>query len=289
MSVKNALKVEFSISEIEKAAIMGCRVHWGWDYSKEDAMGITDLLENPDAEAYMDSLNIDEMDVENYIKEVTAPHVSDEASAYSLRNFMFEYHKSPKIKIKIKLPLSEGLPYQPLDEFSLEELPDNLSSFGLDVTTYYYHYGQIFSPKFLITKTIKNTKDVTIEAIGTPVCQPWLHGGGDPPPGFSEEDYLPPDPDADTGTGGDEPDIVPGDVNFDGDVNVLDIVDIVSYILGTTFEISDLGDFNQDGFIDVLDVVAMVGQILGDPVDDDTGDDDDECIDYDDADYDDEE
>ena len=56
-----------------------------------------------------------------------------------------------------------------------------------------------------------------------------------------------------------------GDVNQDGDVNVLDVVSMVGYILGSQ-EYNDtellLSDYNQDGFVNVLDVVAIVQIIL---------------------------
>lgn len=57
-----------------------------------------------------------------------------------------------------------------------------------------------------------------------------------------------------------------GDVNQDGLVNVLDVVSIVGYILGSQeFNETELylSDYNEDGSVNVLDVVAIVGIILG--------------------------
>ena len=63
-------------------------------------------------------------------------------------------------------------------------------------------------------------------------------------------------------------DVVAGDVNLDGSVDVLDIVQAVAYILAADpdhftqdcqFE---AGDFNADGSIDVLDIVQIVQVIL---------------------------
>ena len=58
-----------------------------------------------------------------------------------------------------------------------------------------------------------------------------------------------------------------GDANLDGEIDVLDVVLIVGYILG--FEIPDpdsdspcASDYNGDGLIDVIDVVSVVGEIL---------------------------
>ena len=63
-----------------------------------------------------------------------------------------------------------------------------------------------------------------------------------------------------------ETDSLLGDVNQDGLVNVLDVVSIVGYILGSQ-ELNEtelyLSDYNEDGSVNVLDVVAIVGIILG--------------------------
>ena len=58
-----------------------------------------------------------------------------------------------------------------------------------------------------------------------------------------------------------------GDVNNDGQINVIDIVVLVSFILqqDTPLDIEFLAsDFNQDGLLNVLDVVAIIEVILND-------------------------
>ena len=61
-------------------------------------------------------------------------------------------------------------------------------------------------------------------------------------------------------------DVVLGDVNSDGDINVIDVVQLVSFILGNTSpsenEVS-AADLNSDGLLNILDVVALVSIILG--------------------------
>ena len=58
--------------------------------------------------------------------------------------------------------------------------------------------------------------------------------------------------------------ILPGDVDGDGQVTVLDIVQVVSHILGTdVIQITEYADANQDGVINVLDIVSMVNSIVG--------------------------
>ena len=51
-----------------------------------------------------------------------------------------------------------------------------------------------------------------------------------------------------------------GDVNLDGELNVLDIVFNVSLVLNG--EYNQLGDINEDGFLNVLDIVALVDIVL---------------------------
>ncbi|MBC8255823.1 MAG: hypothetical protein H8E85_00760 [Candidatus Marinimicrobia bacterium] len=51
-----------------------------------------------------------------------------------------------------------------------------------------------------------------------------------------------------------------GDVNGDGDLNVLDVVSLVGFILNGEFDSS--ADVNEDGLINVLDVVSLVNIIL---------------------------
>jgi len=59
-----------------------------------------------------------------------------------------------------------------------------------------------------------------------------------------------------------------GDINNDNIINVLDVINLINYILGTTtpdeceYFISDL---NYDSSLDILDIVLMVNLIFGGP------------------------
>ena len=55
-------------------------------------------------------------------------------------------------------------------------------------------------------------------------------------------------------------DIIYGDINEDGDLNVLDIVALVNYVLEGEYNY-DI-DLNQDGGLNVLDIVYLVNLIL---------------------------
>ena len=58
-----------------------------------------------------------------------------------------------------------------------------------------------------------------------------------------------------------EPDeVLPGDVNDDGVVNILDIVQLANMILSDDYQES--ADLNGDGNLNILDVVQLVNIIL---------------------------
>ena len=54
---------------------------------------------------------------------------------------------------------------------------------------------------------------------------------------------------------------LPGDVNSDDLINILDVVLIVQIIIGNQASL-DSADFNQDGQINILDVVQLVGVVI---------------------------
>lgn len=55
----------------------------------------------------------------------------------------------------------------------------------------------------------------------------------------------------------------PGDVNLDGDVNIIDAVDLINYILNDEGDISlEAADMNGDGQVNVSDAIALINFIL---------------------------
>ena len=52
-----------------------------------------------------------------------------------------------------------------------------------------------------------------------------------------------------------------GDINSDGQINILDIVFLVNIIIDDG-EYTEYGDMNYDGYLNILDVVILVNQIL---------------------------
>ena len=63
-----------------------------------------------------------------------------------------------------------------------------------------------------------------------------------------------------------EPEIFMGDINIDGEVNVMDVLAIVNHILenvSLTGEGFDRANCNGDGYVDILDALGIVNLILG--------------------------
>jgi len=56
-------------------------------------------------------------------------------------------------------------------------------------------------------------------------------------------------------------DLVLGDVNQDGVLNVVDIVQVVNMVLGTV-AVNDAADINSDNLVNIVDIVSLVNLIL---------------------------
>ena len=57
---------------------------------------------------------------------------------------------------------------------------------------------------------------------------------------------------------------MPGDINNDGIVNVLDVVEIINFVLSSNEDILYCYDVNNDGTVNILDIVNTINIILGD-------------------------
>ena len=56
-----------------------------------------------------------------------------------------------------------------------------------------------------------------------------------------------------------------GDVNFDGEINITDVIGIVNIILGISIPSNEqlyVADVNQDGIVNIVDVISLVNNIL---------------------------
>jgi hypothetical protein len=62
--------------------------------------------------------------------------------------------------------------------------------------------------------------------------------------------------------------LLPGDLNVDGAVNIVDAVLLLNSLIGEDQQISEdyfeRADVNGDGLVNIVDIVAIVDQIMGD-------------------------
>ena len=58
-------------------------------------------------------------------------------------------------------------------------------------------------------------------------------------------------------------DIITGDLNYDGNVNINDVIIIIDIILNYDLNNNnDFSDLNNDNFVDILDVLILINIIL---------------------------
>ena len=176
------------------------------------------------------------------------------------------------------------------EDYSYDNFITNVNNGVVNYTT---RLGQVILPMFMIDK-LKINSNMTI-TISTTQLHDWaglkgyasdveLTVGATPPPledGVPEEEYVfgctDPlangdgegngvyDPDATYDDGSclyhDEDDTVLGDLNGDGNVDILDVVGLVGMVLGSV-PATEEADVNGDGGVNVLDVVTLVQIVL---------------------------
>ncbi len=70
-----------------------------------------------------------------------------------------------------------------------------------------------------------------------------------------------------TATDGTElPEVLPGDLNGDGKIDVADLIRLKKYIAGDSVELKTSGDLNDDGDINIADLIRLKKYIAGDSV-----------------------
>jgi len=129
----------------------------------------------------------------------------------------------------------------------LTTLPESIGNLS-SLTELYLHNNQLTGE---IPEEICNQGDSTPSLENNQLCPPYPDCGEGPI--TSEEDQ-------DTSECIDCPDSIEGDVNGDGEVNVLDIV-LISYCI-LSDNCDECSDWNLDGSVDILDIIIMVNLTL---------------------------
>ena len=208
------------------------------DYAQDSLLGRTTLKDNGASDFYGIEKSLDA-----YL-EFESPYIRTEETA-NLRDFLAAHYKNDHLIFNLKLPL-QYIDLEIGELVKFEELFQGLKAYGIDYTVESEIVeGSKFYPLFMITSITKNLDSVSIECmqlheLTTEVIEE-----------EQEEEF----------TG------VLGDLNQDGNVNILDVVQLVSIVVGnapSTDYAVNAGDLNEDGGLNVLDVVRMVNSILED-------------------------
>ena len=231
------IKQQFKKTSV-KDIILKCRVLFNYDYGLKTFLSSTDepgygvVPENLDE--YISYYNIENIDA-HYL-EIKAEHIRDMATAKHLRNHILEYRKNTYLQMTLELPLKylfveagDVFTYRNTDEDNDPIYRGDFKPYGLDYMNIEMILGQVRSPHWVVHSVIKKQTGVTIKA--------------------NQFHWLSPD------------DVVEQSAEYNTDLVSDGIPDIPDADLET--ETLILGDVNMDGEIDILDIVAMINVVIG--------------------------
>ena len=178
-------------------------------------------------------------------------YIRDRYTAEQLRNWLLTWNMNQKNLISLTLPI-KYIKLEVGDVVALDKEIQGTKIFGETYTQRSIkRNGQEIYPYFMVYETNKNLEKVDIKLIQLHNLDINSLGTVEEPEAQQEESNV----------------VLPtGDINGDGNTDVVDIVSAIGYILGAK-ELTDeeffQADINQDGNVDVLDVVTLVNIILG--------------------------
>ena len=178
-------------------------------------------------------------------------YIRDRYTAEQLRNWLLTWNMNQKNLISLTLPI-KYIKLEVGDVVALDKEIQDTKIFGESYTqTSITRNGQEIYPYFMVYETNKNLEKVDIKLIQLHNLDINTLRTVEEPEAQQEESNV----------------VLPtGDVNGDGNVDVVDIVNVISFVLGAkqpTDEEFFQADINQDGNIDILDIVTLVALILG--------------------------
>ena len=212
-------------------------------------------------EEYLDHYNIDRL--EDAYLEFKSRYINDEATAKKLQYHLLSWHQHQHNIITCKLPI-QYLHLEAGDIVNFDSLIKDMELFGNDYTeVQYYNLGQNLTkvyPYFMVEE-VSVSDDVSLKLVQMieqadfyilPEREDFLTE-------IAEEDVIIGDQEEE------ETNVVLGDVNQDGAVDVLDVIVIVQHILGNTqldFYSAQNADMNNDNYVDILDILTIITIII---------------------------
>jgi len=265
----------YSKTDTEDIKLM-VRVKYMYDYGTKKYTEATNL--SNDGAVPKNVENMQEMYSINSLTdaylEVESKYIRDSNTATLLRNYLLEWHKNQHNIIECTLP-PKYMYLECGDIVEFDSLIEGMTIFGEDYTQSYFigggdgsDYSQEALPFFIVQDIKKSQKNVRVELLQLHKSN--VYNIEDNSPNYLTGDfYVPVDetPEEDIVAEQTET-IILGDVNLDGEVNIMDIVSIADIVIGD-MALADISpsvvtasDVDQDGYITILDVVRIAQAII---------------------------
>ena len=265
----------YSKTDTEDIKLM-VRVKYMYDYGTKKYTEATNL--SNDGAVPKNVENMQEMYSINSLTdaylEVESKYIRDSNTATLLRNYLLEWHKNQHNIIECTLP-PKYMYLECGDIVEFDSLIEGMTIFGEDYTQSYFigggdgsDYSQEALPFFIVQDIKKSQKNVRVELLQLHKSN--VYNIEDNSPNYLTGDfYVPVDetPEEDIVAEQTET-IILGDVNLDGEVNIMDIVSIADIVIGD-MALADISpsvvaasDVDQDGYITILDLLRITQAII---------------------------
>ena len=247
---RDVLKFNYKKTD-RKDMYLKVRVSYDWDDGFQDYKTSTYTSGNGLAankyQDIMDNFKINSID--DVYLEFESKYIKDIATAKKLEKYLLGWHMNVHNIINCKLP-HKYIGIECGDIVDFDSLIQDTKMFGEDYTQSFSKYGQTILPFFIVESVKKSVTGVDVKLIQLHDLSSFTSSPYDPVAAFYGEE--------------ENQNLLFGDANLDGFVDVLDVVTLISAIVNVN--VNDLpatADMNQDGSVNVLDVVMMVQLIVG--------------------------
>ena len=264
---------KYSKTPIEDVALM-VRVKYMYDYGTEKYTEATNL--SNDGAVPKNVEDMQEMYAINSLAdaylEVESKYIRNSNTAKLLRNYLLEWYKNQHNIIDCTLP-PKYMYLECGDVVEFDSLIEEMTIFGDDYTEEYSigegTNAQRALPYFIVEDIKKSQKNVKVKLVQLHKSN--IANISENSPNYLTGDFYTPVeevPQEDILEGEELEEIILGDVNQDGQVDIGDIVSLVDIIISDmalenlNTSVATASDFNQDGQIDILDIMQLSQSII---------------------------
>lgn len=248
MQVKSKDVIKFKYKKSKSTdMVLKCRVSYNWDEGLKTYLSETNISGQgavpTNLADYIENYNV--KDIDDFYVDFKSKFIKDSETAIKLRNHILNWNKNMHNIIECELPVNY-IVLEVGDVIEFDSVIAGNKIFGMDYTQTQTLNGQEVYNRFLVTKIKKSTSSVKATFMQ---CH-----------SMDSEEVV----NSDVTAFNTEEVTLLGDLNRDGNIDILDAVQTVNGIINSDLSSSQafIADLNQDGYVDVLDLVALIGGIL---------------------------